>query len=179
MENATRALFLAAGVLIGILILTLGVYLYNSLSSYKDDVDKQMEANALNQFNTQFMQYVNVEQDGGPQLFKITMQDIVTVASLAYENNQQYGLTYADAGESSYYVKVNIENYKYKEGNTEKSKKIEGVEQYINNFTDSNAYNSAKLLSGDDGYTYICSIDNIKISNTTRRVYEITFENAS
>ena len=114
MENATRALFLAAGVLIGILILTLGVYLYNSLSSYKDDVDKQMEANALNQFNTQFMQYVNVEQDGGPQLFKITMQDIVTVASLAYENNQQYGLTYADAGESSYYVKVNIENYKYK-----------------------------------------------------------------
>ena len=34
MENATRALFMAVGVLIGILILTLGVYLYNSLSSY-------------------------------------------------------------------------------------------------------------------------------------------------
>ena len=64
------------------------------------------------------------------------------------------------------------------EENIEKSRKIEGVEQYINNFTDSNAYNSAKLLSGDDGYTYICSIDNIKISNTTRRVYEITFENS-
>lgn len=176
MENATRALFMAVGVLIGILILTLGVYLYNSLSSYKDDVDKQMEANALNQFNTQFMQYVNVEQDGGSELFKITMQDIVTVASLAYENNQQYGLTYEDAGdENSYYVKVNIKNYKNKEGS---STKIEGVEQYINNFTDSNKYNSAKLLSGDDGYTYTCSIDDIKISNITGRVYEITFENS-
>ena len=176
MENATRALFMAVGVLIGILILTLGVYLYNSLSSYKDNVDMQMEANALNQFNTQFMQYVNVEQDGGSELFKITMQDIVTVASLAYENNQQYGLTYEDAGdENSYYVKVNIKNYKYKEGS---STKIEGVGQYINNFTDSNKYNSAKLLSGDDGYTYTCSIDDIKISNITGRVYEITFENS-
>ena len=55
---------------------------------------------------------------------------------------------------------------------------LDSKEEYINNFTDSNGYNSAKLLSGDDGYTYICSINNIKISNTTRRVYEITFENS-
>lgn len=176
MENATKALFLAAGVLIGILILTLGVYLYNSLSSYRDNVDMQMEVNALNQFNTQFMQYVNVEEDGGDELFTITIQDIVTVASLAYENNQQYSLTFADAGENSYYVKVNIEKYKYKEGNTEKAKPIEGVEQNINNFIDVNVYNSAKLLSGDDGYTYTCSINDIKISSITGRVYEITFK---
>ena len=34
MENATKALLMAAGVLIGIVILSLGVYLYGTIGNY-------------------------------------------------------------------------------------------------------------------------------------------------
>ena len=57
MENATKALLMAAGVLIGIVILSLGVYLYGTIGNYVQMSQEEMNNQALIKFNTQFYNY--------------------------------------------------------------------------------------------------------------------------
>ena len=54
MENATKALLMAAGVLIGIVILSLGVYLYGTIGNYVQMSQEEMNNQALIKFNTKF-----------------------------------------------------------------------------------------------------------------------------
>ena len=54
MEDATKALLMAAGVLIGLMILSLGVSLFSSMNAYTDIKQQQIEENGLQQFNEQF-----------------------------------------------------------------------------------------------------------------------------
>ena len=89
MENAIKALYIAAGVLIGIMILSLAVMLFSSLQSYIDEYKEQIEFNELNAFNNKYQKYVDTEQN-------LTIQDIITVAGLAYEDNSSFNI---DTGE--------------------------------------------------------------------------------
>lgn len=82
MENASKALMMVAGVLIGLLIISLAVYLFLSFASTSADVHKQNEQQQIEQFNSQFTSYVGKEG--------ITIYDVVTVANLATENNRYY-----------------------------------------------------------------------------------------
>ncbi|MCI8273228.1 MAG: hypothetical protein HFJ55_03995 [Clostridia bacterium] len=184
MENATKALLIAAGVLMGILILSLGVFLYRSLSGYVETVQEDMEENALIKFNNQFLKYVNVPLDsnGNPLKdtngniktdFDITIQDVVTVANIAYENNKDDILSGSinantDYTERNSYVTVNI---KYN-GNI----KIDHIENNINStdISNPNKPSASYLLTNDKGYKYKCY--KIKISPETGRIYEINFE---
>ena len=85
MENATKALYIAAGVLMGIMILSLAVMLFSSLQSYVEEYKSQIEFNELNTFNNRYQKYVDT---GGT----LTIQDIVTVAGMAYEDNSSYNI---------------------------------------------------------------------------------------
>ena len=170
MENATRALLIAAGVLIGIMILSLGVSLYVSLGSYVDSTKEQLETNEISRFNTQFLKYNNtiVNESGNEVVsFRIGIQDVVTAANIAYENNKNLGDINGEANENNLYVAVNV---KYNG-----SQQLNNIQQTINS-QDTSVWSSSKLLSGDNGHQYICYTANIKISNITGRVYEINFE---
>ena len=57
MENAVRALYIAAGVLIAVMVLSLAVLLYNSLQGYVEDANQQIKYNDINSFNTKYMNY--------------------------------------------------------------------------------------------------------------------------
>jgi len=174
MENATKALLIASGVLVGVLILSLAVYLYTTLGEYVDDTQKQMEINSNNQFNTQFLKYINMTEDShyGTYIinskkyvmdFNIRLQDIITIASLAHENNRELDLQQgqvANANKNNLYVQVNV--------------KINGTTQRQNLETNINN-ESASILSADNGYLYRCTREDIKISEKTGRVYEINF----
>ena len=94
MENATKALLMAAGVLIGIVILSLGVYLYGTIGNYVQMSQEEMNNQALIKFNTQFYNYTAIENQ------QYTFQDIITIANIAYENNSEKELL--DETESSY-----------------------------------------------------------------------------
>ena len=96
MENASRALMMAAGVLIGLMILSLAVYLITSFGSASAEAHRTNEQNRINEFNTQFTQYEG-RQD-------ITIHDIVTVVNLARSNNETYELE--SQTDSNYYIKV-------------------------------------------------------------------------
>lgn len=164
MENATRALFIVAGVLIGILILSLGVVLFSNLSSYVSAEHERIEFNELNKFNTQFTNYINYN-GGKEDEFEITIQDVVTVASLAYENNIKYANdptnTTFNANGKNMYVAVYIGKKRIDDIiNTEMADMLQS--------NISNGYDSKK--------NYRCESKDIEISKLTGRVYKITFQ---
>lgn len=155
MENAVQALYIAAGVLIGVLILSLGVSLYSSLNGYVQDYQDEIDKFALQKFNEQFTKYINYNDDTDEMQFAITIQDIVTVANTAYENNKEYELT--EHRENNYYVTINITG-------------LNNLEKTINTKT-------VELLENDlgSGKIYTCSSQDIKISSETGRVFEVNF----
>lgn len=162
MENATKALLIAAGVLMGMLILSLGVYLYYSLGSYVSTTQEQMESNALNKFNNQFLKYNNIQMIGNTEVeaFEIDFQDVITAANIAYENNTKYNLTSSDANENTYYVKVNAQ--------INGESKMTSLEVNV-------AEQSANWLTNNNEKKYICKSSDIKMSKVTGRIYEINF----
>ena len=154
MENAVKALLMAAGVLIGVMILSLGVTLYSSLNTYVETSKEEMVSKQVQQFNEQFTKYINCNNFNDETEFTLTIQDIVTAANTAYENNQSYGLTTYE--NNNYYVTV----------------KLNGValEQKINTET-------AKILEDLLGQevVYKCRRKDVKINEITGRVYEVNF----
>ena len=144
MENAANALLIAAGVLIGVMILTLGVSLYTSLAQYAGDVQTNIVSSEVQKFNEQYVKYINYNQD--TKEFTLTIHDIVTAASTAYENNL----------DDDYYVTINLQGYS------------SNLEKRINQET-------TKLLEEGLSFEYKCTINDVKINPNTGRVYEVNF----
>lgn len=83
MENASKALLMAAAVLIGILVLTLIVYLYANFSAIKADSVEKMNQTSLDAFNGKFLAY-----DGRTDL---TYYDIANIATMVKNYNDEIG----------------------------------------------------------------------------------------
>ena len=173
MEDASKALMIAAGVLIGMLILSLGVYLYYSLGTYITANQETMNTNELNQFNTQFIKYINYEEQTGPIdvnkiEFELTIHDVVTVANLAYENNQKYNMTSLTENydETTLYLTVNADIAK-EDGTIEYRQHLEKI---INT-------ESADILKNNNNINqkYICRTSDISYSSVTGRICSISF----
>ena len=163
MENASKALLMAAGVLIGILILSLAVFLFANFGAASAEAHKQNEENQIEQFNVQFTAYQGRTD--------ITIHDIVTVANLAKSTNQSFGLT--EQTENNYYITVSAK--KTTSGNKSKMETFSSKE--LDNLVKSDLHN---LVDRDDGNgnsykglpTYSC---NVTINSNTRRVSEVNF----
>lgn len=163
MENASKALLMAASVLIGILILSLAVYLFVSFGSTSAEMHQQIETQQIAQFNSQFTSY---------EVKNCTIYDIVTVANLATENNIYYELP--NNQPNNYYISVKKGNTSIEYGYGSTTEEIrnrynelikEDLEN-IQNKVDENNNNSPKLK------TYQCKA---KINPTTKRVNSIFF----
>lgn len=98
MENASKALIMAASVLIGVVIISLAVYLYITFSNSANEIGKQMEEGQLQQFNNQFTSYEEKKD--------LTIYDVITVTNLAIENNKYYDLS--EASDNNFYIKVKL-----------------------------------------------------------------------
>lgn len=107
MENASNALLIAGGVLIGVLILSLAVYLFADFGAKSADINQRTTEQQLTQFNSKFTVYESAEA-------KWTIYDIVTVAGYAHENNKYYTDTDSSGKvnntyfEKNYKISVNI-----------------------------------------------------------------------
>lgn len=184
MENATKALFIAVGVLVGIMILSLGVALYYSLQGYITDTQDNMEQNADNQFNAQFLKYINMQPDSSGTVnyagqmyridFKLRIQDIITAANIAYQNNIEHNrdmatMSDADYGalinENNLYVTVNATLYDETGASITKTHLEKNIDE-----------EASELLSTYTlNYQYKCYSADVLISQVTGRVYQITF----
>ena len=162
MENASKALIMAAGVLIGILILSLAVYLFANFGSASAEAHKQNELNQINQFNSQFTKYEGKAD--------ITIHDIVTIANLAKNNNQEHQLT--SQTNSNYYIIVNARTTKGT---------VNSLQNYTSNELDDLVkyeLNNLTLRTDEEGVTYQglptyhCEVT---INPNTNRVSKVIF----
>lgn len=179
MENASKALLMAAGVLIGVLILTLAVYLFATFGATSAELHKQQATDRLNQFNSQFTSYEEKNEDG------LTIYDFITVANLATENNNYYDLDYKSgpsntlpASQSDYYVSVFIEddstNYGYGKYTTNESYK--NVASEYQGLIDNELSKLKPTGSEEKLPLYECTVS---ISPITQRVYKVEFNKKS
>lgn len=155
MENAARALTMAAGVLIGIMIISIAVYLFTSLGNTSSEIYSKVEQTKIDKFNSQFLKYYRLDT--------CTAHDIVSIANLAKNSNEYYELE--EGSGYNYYVNVIVYNV---------SEKIEHFEKLddakYTEFIQNNSTNEEK-----SEIKYFTCIG-ISQSNITGRVYQITFE---
>lgn len=163
MENATKALFMAAGVLIGMIILSLGVYLYMSIGSYVKTSQEEINMQSISKFNTQFYNYVTEEN------LSYSFQDVISIANVAYENNAQKELLdEKGASEGTDYVEVLIF------GVVEPSSGIETSKIHLEKIV-GDSKKLADWLSVNYSANYKCSSNDITL-NSAKRVNRIVFK---
>lgn len=100
MENASKALLMAAGVLMGILILSLAIYLFVSFAMTSAEMHGTIENNRLSEFNSQFTSYEAKDN--------ITIYDVITIVNLAKENNKYFDLN--TQTNDNFYIRVDLKN---------------------------------------------------------------------
>jgi len=89
MENATKALIIAAAVLFAIMILTLLVAMYNQISSHYQQEHELMEIEQLEKFNRQFENY-NRQNLRGNELISLMNKIIDYNANRSYDVDEGY-----------------------------------------------------------------------------------------
>ena len=130
MENASKALIMAAEVLIGVMIISIGVYLFNVFGQYSADNTKRIEDTQISEFNNQFLKFYGsrTNDEGKVEPIKCTIHDIVSLANLAKENNKNYGLENESGKKANtFYIQIYIKNKDY---NLNRKNIINNLEKY-------------------------------------------------
>lgn len=120
-ENASNALFMAVGVLIGIMLLSILVVSFNSASDLAKSYDSRIKETSVQAFNSNFDKYA---------VGQVTIHDIITVANFAQDYNKRNGYKKNDA----MYISVLCNNYELQELSNEKL--LEYMKKHT--FTDEN-----------------------------------------
>ena len=170
MDNASKALLMAAGVLIGLMILSLAVFLFANFGAASAEAHRQNEANQINKFNSQFTKYQGRTD--------ITIHDIVTAANLAKSNNETYGLTTSEP--SNLYITVNAKTTKGTQNNLEKEETsylnelVQYELQHLKTEVDSEETDeNGQPIEYATLPKYSCKVE---ISTITERVFLVKFE---
>ncbi|MBR6033189.1 MAG: hypothetical protein IKP28_00295 [Clostridia bacterium] len=79
MENASKALIMAGGVLVAIMILSLGVYLFQAIGNFSQAYDERLKLEMTTSFNSKFEIYIR----------DINAHEMVTLINLAAQINEQ------------------------------------------------------------------------------------------
>ena len=88
MENASKALTMAGGLLIAMLLVAFMVFMLRKAGMMSAEFDSQMSNNELEKFNSQF-EYYNRKDNN--------FLDIITVCNLAYDVNKKNGFDSSNA----------------------------------------------------------------------------------
>lgn len=113
MENASKALLMAAGVLIAILLVSAATYLFKSASQVTKSYDKSMEINDIAIFNAHFTKFVGAVKDGSSDVQKYaTIYDVISTANFADDYNRKNSLdpTTAEALADPTLVRVDLKS---------------------------------------------------------------------
>ena len=156
MENASKALLMAAGVLTGILIISLGVYLFANFGGTSSQIHANIEQNQIEQFNSQFTTYVGKDN--------VTIHDVISMANLATQNNQNYEFTKQDSTGNNNYIAVLLNGTSIEYGYGTATSVIE--EKY--NQMISQQVNSINSTTGITYYNV-----QVETSTVTQRVYRV------
>ena len=79
MENATKALLIAAAMLILILVLTLAIYIFRQVAGQTSELYSKIEQSDIDEFNQRFLQYEDKE---------LRIQDVISIINMAKDNDE-------------------------------------------------------------------------------------------
>ena len=77
MENATKALLMAAGILIGIIVITIGVVLFVNYKKIGSSYEQQLKTAEITKYNSNFTKFEGRDN--------ITIYEIISIAKFATE----------------------------------------------------------------------------------------------
>lgn len=109
MENATKALLIAGGILLGMIVLAIGIYFIQNLSKTSSEYVSTLDTIELDKYNSHFNIFVNKDN--------ISPQEIATIIGFTKEHDGQTeifvdGRKYTD---SDFFLTNNMNNlFKYK-----------------------------------------------------------------
>lgn len=171
MENAARALTMAAGVLIGIMIISIAVYLFTSLGNTSSEIYSKVEQTKIDKFNSQFLKYYRLDT--------CTAHDIVSIANLAKNSNEYYELE--EGSGYNYYVNVSVMDYIDNNGSKKTEKNFEKLDEakyteFIQNNSTVEENGKIKEIKYFTCTEILPFSSTISQSNITGRVYQITFK---
>ena len=156
MENASKALIMAAAVLIGVMIISLAVYLFLYFGSYAEGVENQNNENQISQFNSQFLSYQGKEG--------LTIYDVISIANMAKDYNAENG--FYDTNDLGY-IQVSVPG-------TISSKVSSNPS--LTNTNNINLIDNRYIYNGDKTLIeYKCT--SVEINSTTRKVSKIIINN--
>ena len=95
MENASKALIIAGGILLAIMILALLVYMGTAMTDMAESQDRKLAAQQLEEFNKSYLVYNKTRMYG---------TDVITVVNKAINHNKNIGASETDP----YYINVKI-----------------------------------------------------------------------
>lgn len=81
MENASKALLIAGGVLIALIILSLFIMMFNNMSNIQKEQEEQLKIEQITAFNSEFEAYSKKVMYG---------TDVITLINKVAENNKKY-----------------------------------------------------------------------------------------
>lgn len=84
MENASKALLMAGGILITMVVVSLGLYIMQNMAESSSHFYQAMEFAEITKFNKKFTKYEGID---------LTMQDVISILNLARDNNEKYNLS--------------------------------------------------------------------------------------
>lgn len=166
MENASKALIMAAEVLIGVMIISIAVYLFSAFGSFSRRTNERFVAAQLNQFNNQFLKYTGVKTNasGISEQVTVSIYDIANLANLARKHNEESGLvqTNYDVEGTTTYIRIDVGNKTY-------------IEQYGENQIIDLLKENALDDTQENIKQYVCLETNYHISSLTGRVNYMKF----
>ena len=164
MENASKALLMAGAVLLGIMVLSLGIFLFSSFGGTSSQIHDNIEENQATQFNSQFTSYVGKDN--------VTIHDVVSMAKLATQNNQNYEFAHRAASNvtgNDRYISVICNNVSIELGYNETQTAEQRKNEMETHFNDLIA-NELNLVNADGLPKYEVQV---QISEVTKRVYKV------
>lgn len=94
MENASKALIMAGEILIGVMIISMGVYIFNMFATYSEEKYSRIEEAQIAEFNDRFYKFygTTLNDKGVAKPIECTIHDIVSLANFAQKHNLQNDL---------------------------------------------------------------------------------------
>lgn len=183
MENASKALIMGVEILIGVMVISIAVYLFSVLGQYSAETTAEMESTKLQQFNEQFTKYYGTTstlKDGKivNEPIKCTLQDIVGTANMANMYNKQNGFEEPQdvtQNPGSYYIQVDVD---LGSGPVYKNLEDKTQDELINILKDDGNYGIRVGVDQNDdvvAVTKYFKVTEIRYSDVTQRVNYIKF----
>lgn len=133
MENASKALIIAGGMLIAIMVASLFVYLFTTYGNYAENMYDKINQRQITEANNEYTKYEGASDN--------TIYDVVTVANKAKDHNTSLELTAGERG----YIRVGIsgENSNIQELNNEK------INELLQKYADETRFNCSVLETSE------------------------------